>query len=162
MKKLIAVFLCFSYILCLFSCKKASGADISTDNIFDYVNISETYGDVSVTENVSGTNSGKYYLTCTATLRVSPKGDYSFTDAFLVVGINGGGEWTAIQPGGKELNGVDLLYEWNGKIALDKDGYGETTVFMYCYSNTYDKMHPSRFVWYYSVASADGTVTENK
>lgn len=162
MKKAIAILLCVACMLCLTSCNKSRETQLTTDNAFNYVHHTLTFGEITVRENTKpAINSGKYYITCTATLRIAPSADYSFSDAFIWLGFDFKDGWRAIRVGNNTA-GTSILYTWDDVIHLDKDGYAIRTIELFCYSNDYDKLHPSRAKYEYSLASADGTVTENK
>lgn len=161
MKKLVCLFLCIAFCVCFASCSaEPEEVVLGKDNLSEYVSIELTFGEVDVADNESPTHDGKYYLTCLATITIKPKGDYTFTDASVSCILNEGGRWTPMKTSGS-LTGSDLLYEWDGSLQLDKEGYGETTVSLFCYSDTYDRMHPSSVEWECYAISATGTATRN-
>ena len=161
MKKLICLILCIALCVCLVSCSsEPEEVALSEENLSKYVSVDITFGEVSVADNKSLTHNEKYYLTCFATITVKPKRDCSFTDASVYCVLNEGGRWTPVKTRGK-MTATDFLYGWSGVIRLDKEGYGETTVSLFCYSNTYDRMHPSSEAWKCYAIDAYGTVTKN-
>ena len=160
MRRFICLLLCVALCGCFASCSdEPEEVALSEDNISEYVSVEVTFGEVDVSDNASTIHSEKYYLTSLATITVKPKGDYIFTNAFVSCVLDEGGKWKAIKSGSTDA--VDLLSDWSGSISLDKEGYGKTTVSLFCYSNIYDKMHPSSAKWECYAASATGTVTQN-
>lgn len=160
MKKLVCLFLCIALCGCLASCSaEPEEVVLSKDNLSEYVSIELTFGEVDVADNESPTHDEKYYLTCLATITIKPKGDYAFTDASVSCVLDEGGRWTPVKSG--SIGATDFLYDWNGGISLDKEGYGETTVSLFCYSDTYDKMHPSSEEWECYAISAAGAAVKN-
>ena len=160
MRRFICLLLCVALCGCFASCSdEPEEVALSKDNISEYVSVEVTFGEVDVSDNASTIHSEKYYLTSLATITVKPKGDYIFTNAFVSCVLDEGGKWKAIKSGSTDA--VDLLSDWSGSISLDKEGYGKTTVSLFCYSNIYDKMHPSSAKWECYAASATGTVTQN-
>lgn len=162
MKKFVCSFLCIALCVCLAYCSaEPEEVTLSKENLSEYVSIVLTFGEVDVADNESTINREKYYLTCLATITIKPRGDYVFTDTSVACVLDEGGRWTPIKKTNEKQTALDMLYEWSGGIQLDKEGYGETTVSVYCYSDTYDKMHPSSAEWGCYAISATGTVTKN-
>lgn len=162
MKKLFCLFLCIVLCGCFVSCsKEPKEISLSKDNLTEYLAVDIVFGEVKATENESSIYSAKYYLTCMATVSVKPKGDYTFTNTNVVCVLDKSGGWTPIKKTGGNRNAYDVLYDWNANIQLDKEGYGETTVTLFCYSNTYNRVHPSSKKWKCYAVSAEGTVTKN-
>ena len=160
MRKILAFILCVAALLCLFSCnKKEKKTSLTTDNVFELVSHTLTFGEITVRENTNTAMSGKYYVTCTATLRISPCADLSFINAKIWLGLNFDKGWYAVRVGNNN-SGTSLIYDWDDVIRLDKDGYAERTIELFCYTNSYDKLHPSNARCDYTVCSVEGTVTE--
>ena len=161
MRRFVCVLMCIALCGCFISCSAESEeVALSRDNISEYVSVEVTFGEVNVADNESTIHKSKYYLTCLATITVKPKGDYVFTDTSVSCVLDEGGRWFPIRASGS-VSASDLLYDWSGSVQLDKEGYGEAAVSLYCYSDTYDKMHPSAENWECYASSASGTVTEN-
>ena len=161
MKRVLTVLLIISILLCAVSCgKKGEAVTLNTENVLDYVSYTLTFDGITVRENTNITMNGEYYVTCTATLRIAPRSDLSFDDAFIWLGLEFDKGWYAVRVGGSN-SGTALLYDWDDVIRLDKDGYAERTIELFCYANSYDKLHPSAAKCNYTVCSAGGTLTEN-
>ena len=163
MRKLLSLIICVAICICASSCaRKTDMVTLERENLSEYLSVDVTFGEVSVFNNESRINNGKYYLTCLATISVKPQGDFAFEGASVFCVLDEGGEWTPIET--KKTGGIkiaDLMYDWEGRVSLDKEGYGETTVYLYCYSDTYDKIHPSFEEWKCYASGAKGTVTKN-
>ena len=161
MKKLVCLFLCIILCFCVASCSKApEEISLNEENISEYVSVEVTFGEVDVADNEKPTHNEKYYLTCLATISIKPKGNYTFENVSVSCALNEGGRWSPIKSSGK-MKAVDFQYDWHGSINLDKDGYGEKTVSIFCYSDTYDKIHPSSANWECFAFSASGTAIKN-
>ena len=161
MRRFACLLLCIALCGCFVSCSsEPEEVTLSKDNISEYVSVEVTFGEVDVADNESTIHRGKYYLTCLATITVKPKGDYIFTNTSVSCVLDEGGRWLPVRASGS-VSASDLLYYWSGNIQLDKEGYGETTVSVFCYSDTYDKMHPSAENWACYTLSGSGTVTKN-
>ena len=160
MKKFICLFLCIALCGCFIGCsEKTEEITLSRENVSEHVSIELSFGEVNVAANESPVRSEKYYLTCLATISVKPKGDYDFTDASVLCVLDEGGRWTPVKTNEK-TTAFDTAYDWDGNIPLDKEGYGETTVSLYCYSNTYEAVHPSSQKWECYAIGASGTVIQ--
>ena len=161
MRKIFALALCFSMLACLFSCEKnEKSIGFTTDNAFEFVSYTLAFDGITVRENTNATMSGKYYITCTATLRVAPRAEYSFDDAYLWFGFDFDGGWNAIHVGNNTA-GTSLIYDWDDVVRLDKDGYAERTIELFCYANSYDKLHPSNAKYDCKLCTAGGSVRGN-
>ncbi len=128
MKKIIATVLCIATVICLFSCgKKEKKIDFTTENAYDFVAHTLTFGEITVRENTNTVRSGKYYVTCTATLSVYPLADYAFFGVYIWLGFDFDGGWYAVRPGNNGA-GTSILYDWDDVITLDRDGYATRTL----------------------------------
>lgn len=164
MKKFVCILLCIIICGCFVLFLKVPKKNtLDQNNILDYVSIEINFGDVNIFDNDSSQNY-KYYLTCLATITVKPKGNYDFTDASVTCAL---GKETLLYSNPwnpkrtyLEDNNIIYLKDWEKKIQLDKDGYGETTVFLTCHSNSYDDMHPYAAYWRLSASDAAGTVAK--
>ena len=161
MKRIICLFLCFAMCVCFLACEKErEEVDLSSENILDYVFIDLEFGDLGISENMAVTRDEEYYLTCMLTITIKPKKDYAFSDASVTCALNEGDEWTPLKKRAEKQTLFNSANDWSGTIKLDKEGYGEATVFLFCYSDTYDKMHPSSIQWECSAVGASGIAIE--
>lgn len=151
MKKLLCLIMCAVICFNFASCSEPAAPEkitLTKDNVLDYVFIDVYFGEVNVYENETFTYRGKYYLTCVATISVKPKGDFRFEDASLACNVETD-NW---------LPSYSAADSYNYTIMLDKDGYGEKSIFVYGYSDMYQLLHPSRVAWDLFPYKANGTV----
>lgn len=158
MKRLLTVILLCSVLL-LSSCAEEEIPEISlsTENIREYVAVNLSFGDIAAEES----DSGGYYLSCICYIDIVPTGDYKFDSASIGYNLPSTSDWKAV-----EVNGSENDWEiktthntLNASIKLDKDGYGSTRVYLYCYSSSIEKMHPTqRGEWSLDIQGVSGTV----
>ena len=168
MKKIVCVIICISLSLCLVSCKNEEL--LTLENAENKIKTSISFGEVSVMSNVkkTATNNKDYYLECMATIRVFPTADYSFNNVSIVCGVyNARISKVSYYCGTKIDTSLDTKYKsmfgypsplWYGEIQLDKNGYGECTLYLYLYSDDCFENHPSREAWNIKIFDVKGTV----
>lgn len=158
MKRLLTLILLCSVLL-LSSCAEEEIPEISlsSENVREYVAINLSFGDIAVEESASG----GYYLSCICYIDIIPTGDYKFNSASIGYNLPSTSDWKAVEVNGSEKDG-EIRTTHNtldASIKLDKDGYGNTRVYLYCYSSSIEKMHPTqRGEWSLDIKSASGTV----
>ena len=159
MKKILFIIIALAFAFCSVSCtKEPEEIELTRDNAKEYLSATISFGNVEFISNPSAIYGGKYYLTCTATISIKPRGDYIFKKASVACSLSKGGKWKVI----KKADGItatDFLYKWSDSIEIDKEGYAETTVLIFLYSDD-NTAHPYQDEWECTVNSATGTVIE--
>lgn len=158
--KICSLVLCIATMLTCSACKDApEKVNLSEENILDYVFLDINFGEVDVHDNPNQLYSSKeYYLTCLATISVKPKGDFSFEGASILCKFKLTDNWIPLKKGHMILS-QKVDEERGYTIQLDKDGYGEKNVLVYCYGDRFHEQHPSRVEWNLTASSPKGTVT---
>lgn len=162
MKKIICLLLCIALCSCFVSCnKEPEEITLTKENFSDYAFIDINFGEVTITETDASiwNQDEKYYLTCMATVTVKPKGNYTFKNASVSLKLSRQNDWIPMRAHSPNLGSTTP--DWSGSVQLDKNGYGEITVFFYHYSNTYEKKHPAIFRWECSRGNISGTLISN-
>lgn len=150
MRKFVCLLICIVLCISLPSCADKT-VKLTQQNIQDYVWIDISYSEWEVTDAGSSLLYAEYYyVTCTATISIRPRGDYSFADASCYY------ELPFVPDYSSRIDCWRLSDGQNRHIKLDKDGYGEKVVYLYRYSSKDKKEYPSTTV---SVDKAEGTVT---
>ena len=179
MKKTLCLILCLFICIGLCACEKEpEEVTLTADNINDYVTVDLSFGDVDIDETtIPLTDNSRYYLSCSATLSIKPKGNYTFTNTSCDVLLAKGGKWlVSTKSDTKYPNDLSISVpnsdgiwfkttaKYRGTINLDKNGYGEKNISLYQYSttkNNIEKLHPSAIEWYYPIKLVNGTITAN-
>lgn len=154
---LVVLLLCSLLLLSACSEEEVQKISLSEGNIRDYVAINLSFGDISVKE----LSTGDYYLSCICYIDVFPKSDYKFDSVSMMYNLPSSDIWKAVEVNGSE-NDSEIKTTHNtlhASLKLDKEGYGNTRVYMYCYSPTTEKMHPTqKGEWALDIQSVSGTV----
>ncbi len=158
MKKIICLLLCAIICLCCVSCEKK----ISTDNMDDYVFIEISFGEITHEFNTTKLTDETYYITCAATIIVKPRADYSFENASINLKLEIPAPWKIAHVASQmEKFSPDSFPSWQGTINLDKNGYGEKTIFLYCYCDYFEGVHPAKYKIEQEITSVSGTLKKN-
>jgi hypothetical protein len=141
---------------------------LSTENLSDYVFIEINFGEITHDPStryvpvINGKKEERQYITCLATITVKPRADYSFTNASVKLKIDVPQPWKiAHVKNSLENYAPNAFPSWEGTINLDKNGYGEKTIFLYCYNDYFEEMHPANYKITQEITSASGKLKKN-
>lgn len=154
---LILILLCSTVLFSSCSEDELSEISLSTENIREYIAVNLSFGDI-VAEEISA---GSYYLSCICYIDIVPIGDYKFNSASIGYNLPSTKDWKAVEVNGSEKDSeIKTIYNTqNAVLKLDKDGYGSTRIYLYGYSSSIEKMHPTqRGEWKLDIQSVSGTV----
>ena len=165
---LISIFLVYT-VLSLSACEnqEPTTINLTSENIFDYINIDFCFGDMNVQTKeeklsiLSSNTETYYYVNCVCDIKFSPKANYNFKDLNMSISIKST-DWDVkgekISPSGDSFLSIA-----NRKIfSLDKEGYGTCTVLFSQRTEDISSLHPLQNKdWEYTITNISGTVSNH-